>query len=81
MAVPYPAGLITKKPGRTINMMCCNQSGCTAYAYSMTFGYGGGAYCCGAFMAGSGMPSASSCGASVNCGLRNTAGKVRITYS
>lgn len=80
MAIPYPAGLITKKPGRTIDFMCCNQSGCVQYSFSDTFDYGSGVMC-GGFSAGRGSASAASCGANVNCGWKNNAGKVRITYS
>ena len=67
MAIPYPGGLVTKKPGRTIAHMCCNQSGCNNYSFSDTFDYGH-QVCHGAFKAGSGNASAASCGASANCG-------------
>ena len=78
-AVPYPAGLITKRPGRWTDQMCCNQSNCVQGGFARTFGYNGG--CKGAFMAGAGSAPVITCGGSNRCGVNNVPGRVKITYS
>lgn len=78
-AIPYPAGLITKRPGYVIDMMCCHQSGCVQSGFARAFGYNSG--CRGAFNAGMGVAPAMSCGAQNNCAGRNMPGRIKITYS
>jgi|TARA_B100001094_G_scaffold223563_1_gene217727 hypothetical protein len=80
MAIPYPGGLITQKPGRTIGYMCCHQSGCSGNgSFSSTFEYGNNV-CWGAFKAGAGNAPTISCGGNSNCAWINQGGLVRITY-
>tara|TARA_B100001287_G_scaffold187632_1_gene158401 strand:+ start:4336 stop:5223 length:888 start_codon:yes stop_codon:yes gene_type:complete len=78
-AIAYPAGLITQKPGRWMDHMCCHQSTCIQSGFAKTFGYNSG--CKGAFMAGAGTAPAMSCGGANNCAALNQPGRVKITYS